>query len=321
MKDLIRITLYLAGAALLISWSCSRMDTDDTAQPETPYLYVLGIAQDGGIPQTGDFDHPGWNQSGERHQVVSLGLVDPATRRHWMFEATPDFPRQLTELHRESGFGNPQDSTLLNGIFLTHAHMGHYTGLMFLGYESLSADRLPVYAMPEMRRYLRENGPWSQLVTYHNIELRPLTADSTTELNSRLTVTPIPVPHRQEFSEVVGYRIQGPNSSALFIPDIDTWDEWGRSLEVLVSSVDYAFLDGTFYDDGELPGRDMSGIPHPRIIETMDRLQHLPDSVRNGIHFIHFNHTNPVLKPGSPERDSVLQRGFNLALEGMRFPM
>lgn len=107
-----------------------------------------------------------------------------------MFEATPDFKEQLHQLTKESS------DTEFFGIFLTHAHIGHYTGLMHLGHEVMGANNVPVYVMPRMKSYLEKNGPWSQLVDYGNIVLKRLQADSNIVLTENLTVTPFLVPHR-----------------------------------------------------------------------------------------------------------------------------
>ncbi|MEQ9105560.1 MAG: MBL fold metallo-hydrolase [Rhodothermales bacterium] len=291
-------------------------------------LLVLGVGQDGGVPQTGSHAHPGWTDPSRAERVVSLGLVDPVSGETWMFEATPDFRHQwyaldqfaaaaATQFSADSATRTPRRAP--DGIFLTHAHMGHYTGLMFLGHESMGADSVPVHAMPRMATYLSEHGPWSQLVRYGNIRLSPLVADSTIVLNERLRVTPFLVPHRPEFSEVVGYRIDGPSRSALFIPDIDSWaewDSWGVLLEDMLASVDIAYLDATFFADGEIPGRDMSGFPHPFITTTMERLATAADTTRGKVRFIHLNHTNPALIAGSPEWQSVISAGFHIAETG-----
>lgn len=290
-----------------------------------PFLLVLGVGQDGGVPQTGSHAHPGWTDPERAERVVSLGLVDPVSGETWMFEATPDFRQQWYDLERFAAAHPPADTAAQatrrapNGIFLTHAHMGHYTGLMFLGHESMGAEGVAVHAMPRMAKYLTGHGPWSQLVRYENIRLAPLAADSTIILNERLRVTPFLVPHRPEFSEVVGYRIDGPSRSALFIPDIDSWtewDAWGVRLEDVLASVDVAYLDATFFANGEIPGRDMSGFPHPFITTTMERLSEAADTTRAKIRFIHLNHTNPALISGSPEWQSVISAGFNVAETG-----
>ncbi len=279
-----------------------------------PYLVVLGIAQDGGIPQAGN-DYADGDSTRSR-LVVSLGLVDPVSGQRWLFESTPDFARQLRHLNR---LAPRDDKPGLEGIFLTHAHIGHYTGLIFLGHEVMGADRVPVYVRPSMADFLRSNGPWSQLVAFENIELRELNAGVPVVLNERISVTPFLVPHRQEFSDVVGFRIDGPNRSALFIPDIDSWEEWeatGTRIEEEIARVDVAFLDATFYGNGEIPGRDMSGFPHPFITHSMERFANLPSSEKAKVRFIHLNHTNPALWPTSDARRAIEANDFRVAEEG-----
>jgi pyrroloquinoline quinone biosynthesis protein B len=291
------------------------------AQPgeeKDPFVVVLGIAQDGGVPQAGSKEHKGWTDESHRRRVVCLGLVDPMSGERWMFDATPDFPSQLHVLDEIMPVdGKPG----LAGIFLTHAHMGHYTGLMFLGYESLGAKDVAVYAMPRMKGYLSSSGPWDQLVRYGNIALQPLEHGVSVRLNERLSVTPFLVPHRQEYSEVVGFRIDGPERSVLFIPDIDSWEEWddaGTRIEDMIASVDVAYLDGTFYSGDEMPGRDLSGIPHPFITHSMNRFGSLPQPEKAKVRFIHLNHTNPALWPESEARNTIERHGFKVAEEGER---
>ncbi len=280
-------------------------------------LHVLGIGQDTGYPQAGCFrPHcmPGWTGEKPRQSAVSLAVVDHAAKRRYLFEATPDFPAQyyrLEQLAPSSGFE-------LSGIFLTHAHMGHYTGLMYLGHEAIGASSVPVYVMPRMKQYLETNGPWSQLVSFKNVNLRMLTHEKPVDLGA-LQVTPVLVPHRDEYSETVGYFIAGPSKRALFIPDINKWEIWDRELADVLKSVDLAFLDASFFADGELPGRDMSKIPHPFVTETMELLGDLPAEERQKVWFIHMNHTNPVLWDDTPESRAVRDAGFNLSREGLRF--
>lgn len=235
-----------------------------------------------------------------------------------MIDATPDFRDQLRML---DAIEPPRSSPGMDGIFLTHAHIGHYTGLMFIGHESIGAKGVPVYAMPRMRAFLSGHGPWDQLVRYNNIELRGLTAETKVRLNDRITITPLRVPHREEYSEVVGFRIVGPNKSVLFIPDIDKWERWDRRIEELLAEVDVAYLDGTFYADGEILGREMSQIPHPFIRESMKRFESLPPEQRLKIRFIHLNHTNPALDPKSPAARAIREAGFWVAGELDRVPL
>lgn len=302
-------------ATLIFLFSCGLAWPGDNS----PYLYVLGVVQDAGYPQSGCYEEhcmPAWKDPARRRGAVALGLIDPAEEKKYIFEATPDFPAQLYKLEVEA----PSDRFDLAGIFLTHAHIGHYTGLMFLGHEAMGASKVPVYAMPRMLDYLQTNGPWSQLVNFKNIILSPLQADKA-ETFGRLKVTPFLVPHRDEYSETVGYRIDGPNKSAVFIPDIDKWSSWQTDLSKLVKSVDYALIDATFYADGELRGRDMSRVRHPFVVESMALLANLDEAERNKVWFIHMNHTNPLLDAGSKESKEVKAQGFNIAVEGFRLPL
>jgi pyrroloquinoline quinone biosynthesis protein B len=125
------------------------------------------------------------------------------------------------------------------------------------------------------------------------------------------------VPHRDEYSETVGFKIIGPKKSALFIPDIDKWDKWDTSIVNLISEVDYAFLDGTFYDTQEINNRNIEEIPHPFIIESLELFKDLKESDRNKIYYIHLNHTNPLLNSQSKEYKHVVSNGYNVAVEGL----
>ena len=274
------------------------------------FIKILGIAQDAGYPQANcqkECCQRHWNGEEAEKYVVSLGIVDVQSGQKFMMEATPDFKHQLQMLEMY-----PSEHGILDGIFLTHAHIGHYTGLMDLGKEVMNTSKVKTYAMPRMEDFLQNNGPWSQLVSNQNIDLMPLQAQSPVHLTKALTITPIIVPHRDEFSETVGYIIAGSTKKVLFIPDIDKWDKWELDIREEIKKVDIALLDGTFYQNGEIWGRDMSQIPHPFIEESMKLFATLEPSEKQKVHFIHFNHTNPVLRAGKA-RNEVLQKGFNIA--------
>jgi pyrroloquinoline quinone biosynthesis protein B len=230
-----------------------------------------------------------------------------------MIEASPDFAEQWRRLQEVSGM---PDKRVPDGILVTHAHIGHYTGLMQLGREVMGAKNVPVWAMPRMEKFLSENGPWSQLVHLQNIDLQPLRADSIVQLTADLRITPFLVPHRDEFSETVGYRIESPRKSVIFIPDIDKWEKWQRDIVSEVRAVDYALLDATFFKDGELTGRAMKEVPHPFVEETMRRFASEPATEKKKLTFIHLNHTNPLLWDEKAKKE-VLGAGFSMAEEGM----
>ncbi|WP_421773191.1 MBL fold metallo-hydrolase [Gracilimonas sp.] len=302
---------------LLLLAACTEKQKAQESSESDQFITILGIGQDAGFPQADclkEHCRQFWNGSIEKRHVVSLGLTDQSTGQNWMFEATPDFTDQLYHLKTSSG------SDDLSGIFLTHAHIGHYTGLMYLGHEVMGANEVPVYAMPRMKSYLENNGPWSQLVRMNNISIQQLQADSSIKLSPNLTVEPFLVPHRDEYSETVGYRIESTNKKVLFIPDINKWHVWERDIKEEIAKVDLALLDATFYDSGELPGRNMSDIPHPYVEESLALFKSLPALEKSKVMFIHFNHTNPLILD-TPERREVEGLGFRVASEGLKIPL
>ena len=278
-----------------------------------PYLIVLGTVQDAGSPHMACkkkcckklFINPD-----PTRKVVSLGLVDPANNKTWIIESTPDFPVQCKLIKDEAGFSNKETP---DGIFLTHAHIGHYSGLMYLGREAMNSNDVPVYAMTRMKGFLIQNGPWNQLVNIRNIKINNIDNNQTLELSNQLSITPFLVPHRDEFSETVGYLISSSKKKIVFIPDIDKWGKWNQDIKTLVKNADLVFIDGTFYDASEINNRDMSEIPHPFIVESMELFKDLSLREKAKITFIHLNHTNPLLDPTSNQRDKVLEKGFKIA--------
>jgi len=230
-------------------------------------------------------------------KVSCVGLVNRDSGAAYMFDATPDFPAQLNAL---TGGKAP------DGIFLTHAHVGHYTGLMYLGKEAMATKGVPVYATERMSTFLRANAPWSALVTDGRIELRGLAYDRAVELPGGVRVTPMRVPHRDEFSDTVGFLIEGPRSKVLFIPDIDKWAKWDRNLRDLANQIDVLLVDGTFSSMEELPGRDIAQVPHPLMTET----RQLVTGTKAKLWFIHLNHSNPAILGAS-----------DVVKEGQRFEL
>ena len=313
---------WLLVSALLLS-QCGLPESDPKvgSKKSEVDLIVLGTTQDAGSPQIGCARSCCAQLSPEEaagRMVVSLGLIDRSQGRKYMIEATPDLPAQLDALNK---LDENKGGKLLDGLFLTHAHIGHYSGLMYLGKEAMDAQQMPVHVMPRMASFLSSNGPWEQLVERRNIRLEELEEGQWKELSEHLSIRSFLVPHRDEYSETVGFEISGPNRKVLFIPDIDKWEKWSKDIAQEIKAVDLAFLDATFFSGAELPNRDMSEIPHPSVRESMDRLSVLSEEDRRKVHFIHFNHTNPLLKTGSPELELVWEMGFQVAQNGSVHPI
>ena len=270
----------------------------------------MGVVQDGGMPHLGNNKTCCENIKQDKY-VTSLMLMNNENNESFLFDASPDINKQLN-------FMGDRIKKDLKGIFLTHAHIGHYTGLMYFGREALNSKLVNVYAMPRMKKFLEENGPWSQLVSLQNISIIELSNESKISIDSNVIVQPVEVPHRAEFSETVGYKIYGPNKTALFIPDIDKWYLWEKSIVDEIKQVDYAIIDATFYDSEEVNYRDISEIPHPFVTESMDLFDSIDIREKNKIYFIHLNHTNPLINKDSDQYKLVRSKGYNVAEEGMK---
>ena len=285
------------------------------ADNDFPHVVALGIAQDGGAPHAGCTKiccAERWYNTEDQFRVSCLGIVDPQTKEVWMIDATPDFPQQLNDLTQNGRYK-------LMGIFLTHAHIGHYTGLMHLGREVMGGKEIPVYAMPRMKEFLESNGPWNQLVSLKQIILNPLADHGILKLNDNLSITPFTVPHRDEYSETVGFQVSGLTSKLVFIPDIDKWDKWGKNINEVIKDNDYVLVDGTFFGQGEIPNRNMAEIPHPSIEESMDYFSVLSGENKSKVFFIHLNHTNSALNSNSNHREKIIRNGYNIAQRNQKF--
>ena len=272
-------------------------------------LKILGVVQDGGFPHLGNNKTCCENIDQKRY-VTSILLTNNSNNESYLFDASPDINEQLN-------FMGDRVKKDLKGIFLTHAHIGHYTGLMYFGREALNSKLINVYAMPRMKKFLEKNGPWSQLVELQNISIKQISNNSKISIDPNVIVQPVEVPHRGEFSETVGYKIYGPNKTLLFIPDIDKWYLWEKSIIDEIKKVDYALIDATFYDSKEVNYRDVSEIPHPFVVESLELFDTIKLKEKNKIFFIHLNHTNPLLNDNSEEYNYIITKGYNVAKEGM----
>jgi pyrroloquinoline quinone biosynthesis protein B len=282
---------------------------------QSEYIYILGNTQDAGLPHIGcqhAFCEDNFNVY-EEHYTTSIAVVNSDLKKYILFEATPDITFQLNNLKK-----NIFDEFLLpESVYITHAHIGHYTGLMYFGREALGSKDIMVRVLPRMSNFLQNNGPWSQLVDINNIKIKEINFGSSTKELANIDITPVQVPHRDEYSETAGYIIKGENKKALFIPDIDKWEKWDRELSQLAKEFDFLLIDATFYNSKEI-NRDISEIPHPLVTETMNLLSGLNKENRNKVYFIHMNHTNMMLDPNSKLSKLITSKGFKIARLGQK---
>lgn len=284
--------------------------------PPRFHCFVLGRAQDGGLPHLGCEKSccVDARSSGHEEFQACLGIHDTQTGRLLLIEATPAIESQVRLLHELSGVNN-RGRTPVDALLLTHAHIGHYAGLIHMGREVASTNNVQTFVTRRMANFLKTNGPWSQLVELGQIALHEIQYGEVFEPIEGLRVHAIAVPHRDEFSDTVAFKIQGPTRTILFVPDIDRWEGNEALLEQLIDGVDVAYIDATFYDGSELPGRDMSKIPHPMMIDTMQRLENHAAKFPSSIRFIHLNHTNPAFTDHEI-KSSIEHRGFRIAVQG-----
>ncbi len=305
-----------------------------TPPDEGPYVLVLGTAQDGGLPHIGcAAPHcQAARQDPRRARLVTSILVcDPGTGSRWLIDCSPDLKEQV-ELAR----GHPStraSKALFDGVFLTHAHMGHYAGLLQLGREAYGVRSLEVWSTPRLGQFLSSNDPYRYMLGSGAMQLGTLRTGEALKLTPKLTLESFAVPHRDEFSDTVGFVVHGPRRKLAYLPDIDKWERWDtefeiasglaapRAIESLIERVDVALLDGCFYADGELPGRPMRDIPHPFIEESIQRFEALTDKQRAKVHFTHLNHTNPAAIQGSAAWRAVRAAGLHVLEDGQRFDL
>jgi pyrroloquinoline quinone biosynthesis protein B len=325
-REFLNTVLWGAEGSSLILPSINLKElpkSSDKTQEETSVLaQVLGTAQDGGIPQIGCYCRNCLRAREDvrfTRLVSSIALIDFIEKKYFILDATPDIRLQSDMALARLGIEKMGRKNAPDAILLTHAHIGHYTGLMFFGYEAMSTQNLPVHCTSRMGRFLSDNGPWSQIIRLENISLRTLHPGKEISLTPRISLIPFLVPHRDEYSDTIGFRISGEKKKLLYIPDIQSWKAWDRSIVEEAEKVDTVLLDGTFYSPEELPGRNLSKIGHPLIQTSLKTLGKVAQKGQTQIYFTHLNHSNLALDPEGKARKEITNRDFRLASEGEEF--
>lgn len=254
---------------------------------------VLGSGQDGGLPQLGavhSLDRRA--REGDLPERTSASVLVEHEGRRLLLDAGPDLRIQWW----------PYEG-LPDAIALTHAHMGHYVGLVHLGLESANAEGIPCFVTGQMDRFLRANEPWTSLVASGNL----VPAAGNVHEWEGTTIRLIPVPHRSERTDAAAVSV---DDRLLYVPDIDDWRRWPDARETIAGH-ELAILDGTFWDRTEL--ERFPAVPHPTVPETLQLVDGLPTRVI----LSHLNHTNPLCDPTSAEGRHVTEAGVEVAYDGM----
>ncbi|MBC8369064.1 MAG: pyrroloquinoline quinone biosynthesis protein PqqB [Planctomycetes bacterium] len=274
-----------------------------TDAPKVNCIEILGVAQDGGRPHLNCEKSCCANVDDEK--LVAALAVHGADEQWVLIDASPDMAQQIRNV-----------GSMPSAIVLTHAHIGHYTGLTHLGREVMSADNLAVWCSASMADFLRANGPWSQLVELQNIRLYEFKSGGAFSPIPGVKMIPLKVPHRDEYSDTHGFSISMNSRRTLYIPDIDSWSAWG-DLATFARAHENLIIDATFYDDDELGGRDMSMIPHPRVKESLEILAPIIRDTGLRVIFTHLNHTNPLWNVGSVAYENVSSQHAEVAKRGL----
>ncbi len=229
-----------------------------------------------------------------------------------LLDASPDIRLQSQALLGSDVYPTDRD-TFLDGVFVTHAHMGHYAGLLHFGNEAASADHLPLFGTERFLSYIEDNEPWAALTRSGHLDPIPIDGMSAA-IDSGLSIAAIAVPHRDEYSDTVALSVSVDGQPwMLYLPDIDDWSSWDDAEEEIASH-EIALLDATFSSVDELPGRDVAQIRHPLVPDTLERFSHLTADTQ--IVLTHINHSNPLGNPAAGITQQTTAAGFTVAYDG-----
>lgn len=218
---------------------------------------------------------------------------------NYLFDVSPDIRHHIGD-------------EFIDGIFLSHAHLGHVTGLLYFGKEAANTEEVPVHCSGTVAEFLAETSPYRLLIDRNNIDVREFSAGKAQNVMG-ITVTPVNVENKGYVpTDTYGFVIRTQDTTLFYVSDMD---EWTEDAVARVRDADIAIIDGCFWSREEIERYE--NVPHPPIRESMERLE----DIDTDIYFTHMNHTNPVLDPESDERQQVEENGFTVAEDGMEIEL
>jgi pyrroloquinoline quinone biosynthesis protein B len=275
-------------------------------------IHILGSAAGGGLPQ--------WNCACVNCLTARDGKIDAQTQSStaisadsedfqdwWLVNASPDLARQIEKTPRLQPRRNGSRNTPIGGVLLTNADVDHALGLLLLRQQE---KPLVVYATDETRAALA----WLDrtLARFCGIEWQKVSSDFQS-LHGGMVFRAIELPHSVAFQ----FLDEASGRLALVAPAVS---ELTSELSDASAVSDVILFDGTFWSDDELaavrPGartaREMNHLPIRGA--SLDFLRQSPASRKI---YTHINNTNPILMPGSSERQKLEQAGIAVARDGL----
>ena len=290
---------------------------------------ILGAAAGGGLPQwncgcdnciAARVSNSGIVPQSQSSLAVSVDGVD------WLLlNASPDIRTQIADnpqLH-------PRDrrQTPIRSIILTNGDIDHIAGLLILR----EKQAFTVYLTSEIAKVIADNPIFNaldrELVKFQEIGLNE-TFEPVLGLSVELFAVPGKVPLFMEEGEVVtdlegeqtvGICLEGGGKRFYHIPGCAKLTD---DLKHRLSNEELVFFDGTVFDNEEMLKASVgkktgARMGHMAMNGPCGSIAGFADlNVKRKI-YIHINNTNPIWQPNSPERQKVLNSGWEIAYDGM----
>jgi pyrroloquinoline quinone biosynthesis protein B len=254
-------------------------------------------------------------------------------RRWWLLNASADVVQQINASPDLLPGPGVRDTPVV-GVLLTDAELDHIGGLLELRH----AKSITIAAAPGVLSLVRDQLALDSILSsYCEVTWLSLPEGSAVRLDESLLVTTVPIGHRRpryapataltegcNAACVTALRLQPGVSSGgvLYAPTLPTWSsDFGE----LAGISDAVFVDGTFWQEGELvaaradakcerPTQSMGHLPISGPRGSLEQLSCLKTPVKV---YVHLNNTNPAWGPFSSQAAELARSGVIVAKDGM----